>query len=404
VPFAASAPRIRPHIAVAAAAVCAAVLVSTVAMEAWVRATWDVRRGAPGFYVPDPTRGQRLSENYSGWFAGVPVHINSLGLRDSREYDLAKKPNTFRILVLGDSVTFGHGSVYEHTYPYLLEQRLKTWRPDIDWQVWNAAVPGYNTSQELAQLLEVGPRFDPELVIVGFYDNDVSGNTAIIPPTRVRRAAASLSGFARRHVWSIEFYRRLYYTIQWRLTAPSLYRRRLDTLARDQAAEVSDATKLASQRLTPYEWLPDEAIAAHRCGSAALPCANEQTVDDLRREPTYGAWLDAVRAFQRLNAEGRYRIMFFLNVVPRPEHGDDYFSDAATRRLNTFFLDTLGRQTPAVSVHDAFLHVRPSQMPGADGHSLGNANDLKAGVLFDYLRDCVLPGAVAAMPHRQPPA
>ena len=32
---------------------------------------------------------------------------------------------------------------------------LKAWRGDIGWQVWNAAVPGYNTSQELAHLIEV---------------------------------------------------------------------------------------------------------------------------------------------------------------------------------------------------------------------------------------------------------
>ena len=94
-------------------------------VEVWVRASWDPYRGTPGFFLTDAVRGQRLAANYTGWFAGVPVHINSLELRDPREYALAKKPNTFRILVLGDSVTFGHGSVYEHSYPYLLEQQLK---------------------------------------------------------------------------------------------------------------------------------------------------------------------------------------------------------------------------------------------------------------------------------------
>ena len=88
--------------------------------------------------------------SYDGWFAGVPVRINNLGFRDPREYPLEKPPGTFRILVLGDSVTFGHGSLYETTYPYLLEQRLKQWRPSVNWQVWNLGVPGYNTRQELA--------------------------------------------------------------------------------------------------------------------------------------------------------------------------------------------------------------------------------------------------------------
>ncbi len=220
------------RVAIVSVALLLGTIVAAIGVEIWVRLTWDVRRGTPGFYVPDAVRGQRLAENYDGWFAGVPVHINRLGLRDPREYDLAKKANTFRILVLGDSVTFGHGSVYEHTYPFLVEQELRAWRPDIDWQVWNAAVPGYNTSQELAQLLDVGPRFKPDLVVVGVYENDLSGNSPAKTPTRVKRLTTAAARLARQRLWSLEFYRRVYYTAAWRFTSPNLYRRRLDTLSR----------------------------------------------------------------------------------------------------------------------------------------------------------------------------
>src|SRR5262245_17512129 len=134
-------------------------------IELWVRAHWDYSRGTPGFYESDATRGQRLSPGYRGWFAGVPVEVTALGFRDSRQYALEKSPGTFRILVLGDSVTFGHGATYETTYPYLVEQRLRTWRPDVNWQVWNLGVPGYNTRQELSYLQEVGPAYKPDLVV-----------------------------------------------------------------------------------------------------------------------------------------------------------------------------------------------------------------------------------------------
>ena len=39
---------------------------------------------------------------------------------------------------------------------------------------------------------------------------------------------------------------------------------------------------------------------------------------------------------------------------------------------------------------DAFRHMRPSQMPLAAGHSIGNSNDVKAEVLFTFLKDHVL--------------
>src|SRR5579862_4397019 len=88
-----------------------ALLTLVVGVEVWTRLTWNPLNGTPGFFLSDPVRVQRLAPGYSGWFAGVPVKINRLALRDDREYDLVKAPTTFRILVLGDSVTFGHGSL-----------------------------------------------------------------------------------------------------------------------------------------------------------------------------------------------------------------------------------------------------------------------------------------------------
>ncbi len=186
-------------VGIPAALLSAALAVALI--EVWVRAGWDDRRGTPGFYVSDAVLGQRLGAGYDGWFAGVPVKINDLGFRDTREYALAKPPGSFRILVLGDSVTFGHGAVYETTYPYLLEQRLKTWRADINWQVWNLGVPGYNTADELAYLKEVGGRYDPDMVVVGFFPNDLSTGLPTRSPGYLRRAASAVRRQLQRHLY-----------------------------------------------------------------------------------------------------------------------------------------------------------------------------------------------------------
>jgi hypothetical protein len=372
-----------------------ALVLAMLATEVWVRWQWDPRRGQPGFYASDPARGQRLRENYRGWFAGVPVAINRLGLRDPREYELVKRPNTFRILVLGDSVTFGHGSVYEYTYPYLTEQKLRAWRPDVDWQVWNAAVPGYNTSQELAQLLEVGPRFQPDLVVVGFFDNDLIDNKPILAPTAAARVWSGMLSAARRHVYSLELYTRIYLQLAWHLSASNEYRLRVEHLADDDAltSARTRATRSAEQALTPYEWLSDEQVRNVRCESGMKP--DRGVIDALQREPGYGGWLDAVRGFQQLHGQRRYRIAFFLNVMPQVcPNGDAFYG--STAMLNDFFLRILSDGTPAVSCHDAFLHVRPSQMPNATAHSTGNSNLVKSDVLFQFLRDRVLPAALPA--------
>ena len=53
-----------------------------------------------------------------------------------------------------------------------------------------------------------------------------------------------------------------------------------------------------------------------------------------------------------------------------------------------------------VSAFAAFLPPRPSQMPNAGGHSLGNANLVKASVLSAYLRGSVLPTLLDAVGAR----
>jgi hypothetical protein len=382
---------VRKLLTVTGPAVVIAAVMLALAVEVWVRVTWNPKRGTPGLFVVDPIRGQRFAANYDGWFAGVPVHINNLGFRDPRNYELKKGPRTFRIVTLGDSVTFGHSSVYEHTYPYLLEQRLKQWRRDVDWQVWNVAVPGYNTSQELAHLKEIGPAFTPDLVVVGFFENDLVDNRDMREPGLSRKTAAAVLSFAQRHIYSFDLYKKVLLRLAWKLSSSDAYKQRLEGIADDEKllATVEDASLLKEQAITRFDRLTDEQL---RGSCKHVVPATRSLVDAAQRQPGYADWVEAVRGFQRLEREGAYKIVFFLNVPPpQCPDTDEVFYDEGKDGLNAMFMTVMSDGTAAVSVHDALLHVRPSQMPGIKGHSIGNSNVVKADVLFDYLRDRVFP-------------
>ncbi|UCE85107.1 MAG: SGNH/GDSL hydrolase family protein [Deltaproteobacteria bacterium] len=98
---------------------------------------------------------------------GHLVSVNAEGFRD-RPF-LPVQPGTFRILFLGDSVTFGHGVAEETTFARRLEARLA---PRV--RVMNAGIPGWSTHQEWLFYRDDGPRFEPDLVLVGFVLNDVT--------------------------------------------------------------------------------------------------------------------------------------------------------------------------------------------------------------------------------------
>jgi lysophospholipase L1-like esterase len=100
------------------------------------------------------------------------VAVNALGLRGAEL--AAKAPDERRILFLGDSLTYGQGVGDEETVPAALEQALEKHAPRVRWRVVNAGVRAYGTSQELGLLEELGARIAPEVVLLGWYWNDVS--------------------------------------------------------------------------------------------------------------------------------------------------------------------------------------------------------------------------------------
>ncbi len=385
------------RIAVASAAAMVAMFLAMVLIEIWVRVQWDETRGTPGFFLTDARRGQRLAPGYDGWFAGVPVRINSLGFRDRREYSLDKPANTFRILVLGDSVTFGHGTLDDTTYPYLLEQRLRAWRPEVNWEVWNLGVPGYNTRQELDYLEEIGPRAQPDLVVVGFFPNDFTGNNAATPPpSALRRGAAAVLAVIQRHVYSYEFYKRAILTLRWRLLTSEADRLRIEHLTTEQelVAQSGSIADADAQRLTEPEYLDDPEAERFTCdGATAPPTVTAHTVaaQIRQRAPELQGWFSAVEDFQRLHRDGRYRIVFFINMAPVVCPGVDRFFDGGRIADDEALLEVMGGDVPAVSSTRAFFQYRPSEMPAAGDHAIGNSNAVKAQALFTYLRDRVLP-------------
>lgn len=379
--------------AAATLATAAAVLLGVCVVEAWLRLTWNPKRGTPGFFVSDPTRRQRLAPNYDGWFGGVPVHINRLGFRDSRDSTLAKAPGVFRILVLGDSVTFGHGSIYEHTYPLLLEQQLKRWRSGVEWQVWNAAVPGYNTSDELAALYDVGPRFKPDLVVIAFYANDMFDNHPIRTPGPIARTGSAALGFIQRHFYSTELYKKVALRAAWMLSRSNAMKARLEYAATEEALlnRREGVQDLPLQQITPVERFTDDQLRELDCRSR-WSHKPEEVLDELTKaNPGFDDWVRTVRELQALHLNGKYRIAFFINPHMVRCRDGDYFDPVGPAVEDRFLLGILSEGTPAGSAFDEFRRHRPSQMPFFDGHTVGNSNVVKATALFDFLRQQVFP-------------
>ncbi len=143
------------------------------------RYRYEVAHYANGTWVPVPTgEVYRLKPGAVGEVA-LPENpkifwrykINAQGFRGGTLGP--KNASIKRMIFLGDSYAFGWGlSEDQLPFPAITEHLMNKDEPTTTTEVLNAAIPGYNTQQELALLEEIGPQYKPDTVVLTYVMND----------------------------------------------------------------------------------------------------------------------------------------------------------------------------------------------------------------------------------------
>jgi len=98
------------------------------------------------------------------------LKTNSWGFRDI-EFNITKDEGEKRIIMLGDSITAATELPRNETVSVFLEKDLRQ-TTKSNYTVYNLGVTGYNVSQSLATLNEVGLKLSPDLVVLNLCLND----------------------------------------------------------------------------------------------------------------------------------------------------------------------------------------------------------------------------------------
>lgn len=138
----------------------------------WLRRRSAARAIYYGHDAFHPTRGWTLRPSVTGAVIppGKPLNSNARGLRGRADHPFAKPAGRQRILVFGDSFTFGEDVGDDEAWPARLQQLL----PGVD--VLNFGVHGYAHDQMLLYLQDEGTRYAADLVILGFVYDDLERN------------------------------------------------------------------------------------------------------------------------------------------------------------------------------------------------------------------------------------
>jgi len=139
--------------------------------------------------VPDDDLIYHMRPNLRESFFGAPVQLNELGLRERPIGP--KAAGEYRVLFLGDSITFGNGVKDDEPFARGVEPLLaaKLRRPV---RTINAGVGSYNTSQEDAYLARGGLQLEPDLVVLMYVQNDFFQHARPFFPTAPSTAKSPL--------------------------------------------------------------------------------------------------------------------------------------------------------------------------------------------------------------------
>lgn len=123
-------------------------------------------------------------------------------------FSLAKPPGVFRIVVVGDSFTYGGESQYDDNFARRLERMFAT-RTDLPRvEVINWGMPGYSTAQEIVLVNRAVEKISADLVILQITLNDPE-----LQPYRVSHQADKQK-LSLLDVWPLSEWRSMQYVRQ----------------------------------------------------------------------------------------------------------------------------------------------------------------------------------------------
>jgi lysophospholipase L1-like esterase len=147
---------------------------------AFILNDWRTGGALSGYRAPDlgyPIRSWTVHHAYRPGFSSPAVRLNSFGLR-TPEVAVPKPAGTVRILLLGDSFTFGYGVKDGDAFGRRLEERLHGRYGAAPVEVVSAGVLSYCPLLEYLQYRHHLHVLEPDLVVLNFDMSDVQDHMA----------------------------------------------------------------------------------------------------------------------------------------------------------------------------------------------------------------------------------
>jgi lysophospholipase L1-like esterase len=260
----------------------------------------------------------------------ILIQHNDLGFRDV-EFPIQKPAGEFRVLAIGDSLTYGSGVLREDAWPEVLERRIaSTGRPT---QVINCGFAGGNAPAQYANWLDSdGLLLAPDLVVIGLSLNDL-GNGNDVPMlcyqgvTSVGCPIALIDQFATVYVnWRAAAHPVDYVQVvrahpeTWTATQAGLKRMQARLQERSIPYVVAILPMFSGLENEPNPYAGLHRLASEFCREAGIP--HVDLLDTVAGRRSEDLWVHPTDQHptpegHRLLAEGLYRYLIAQGLVAK---------------------------------------------------------------------------------------
>lgn len=205
---------------------------------------------------------------------------NARGFHE-REIPPGEAPHLTRVVVVGDSMTWGTGTA-EQTWTRAMEARLFEDRALLgDWQVLNFGHYGYDAEASAATLRDEAADWRPDIIVFATYTNDVLRNTTIELgrfgyPVWIGSAGALLPDPLRHRS-------ALARAVEGALLAPTVREQPDLAFYRAQLADMKAQAAALGAELIVYGLVP-HVFAGQRCEADADFCEKHRAWHEAERE------------------------------------------------------------------------------------------------------------------------
>jgi len=377
-----TAPGLKTKLAVLAAAMFVAFGLCEIGARLMFPAPQDPGREPRILFQSQPWGGFVHLPNQQGWMDDGFITVNSLGLRGP-EPESPRVPGHPRVLAIGDSTTFGLGVNDQETYVARLQRELRSINPGSE--AINGAISGFNLELETRLLRHFAPVLRPDIVLIGFFWNDLpyeakspNGDPLTIASTSPTAAIAppdqSSETSGAEHA---DFVPRVF-----RIGEPPS---RLNRLLRS-----SRLLYVARQRLLGFLQPSAEGRNAVEWETALLEGRKTPTIDAGWAEITSG-FREIARMGQRDGFDAGVVIMPIRAQVEQDFAKAEYQTraSAAAQQAGLFVIDPLNAFRSEANRASLFI-------PYDRMHYSARGNDVLARAVFDTLRERP---AIAALTH-----